>query len=578
MNYEHSKFWLLFFFVLAFLLNGNTILNEYSLDDHYVTFPNEMVVKGIHGLPEIFTSNYINIGNVKVDYRPLVKASFAIEYEFFEGNPHIGHFFNVLLYAINCALLFLLLSLLLKSYSTVFPVLITLLFTAHPIHTEVVVSLKNRDELLAFLFGLSCAFSLIAYAKRKDYLYMAMGGLFLLLGLLSKASILPFVVIIPLTLWFFRLSKFSQAAQPAVFMVLLVLIYYTVLFSFLPVWDREYLYIEKPFSFEQDMGIKTASIVNALGYYLKLLIFPHSLSFYYGFNQIPLVHWGKLGPIISLLAYLSMITYAVVSIRKRSLVAFGILLLLIPLVLVANIFYGIAGIIAERALFLSSLGFCFLLGFGLLKVSRVDFTRGILDVKKWLVPIALVLPIFILYSFKTIKRNSEWKDHVTLMSADIDHLENSAKANQLYAYHLLLDAQEIEDPLKKSEMIQEVIEHYLKSIEIYDQWDLVHRQLGLVFARDANHPELAIHHFKRAIELDSNSYKAAYNLGQCYELLGQPDSATKYYQFTLGIVPKHPHALSKMELYYLSTGDTATALTYRMQRSRHQQLNSHEHQ
>ena len=40
---------------------------------------------------------------------------------------------------------------LLKNYHIFFPFLTVMLFLAHPLHTEVVASLKNREEILSFL-------------------------------------------------------------------------------------------------------------------------------------------------------------------------------------------------------------------------------------------------------------------------------------------------------------------------------------------------------------------------------------------------------------------------------------------
>ncbi|MEZ4889875.1 MAG: glycosyltransferase family 39 protein [Crocinitomicaceae bacterium] len=71
-----------------------------------------------------------------------------------------------------------------------FAAVATLLFTVHPIHTEVVASLKNRDELLAFLFviwaGL-CAFKYLE--KEKISSLIAVFVLFALAMLSKKACI-----------------------------------------------------------------------------------------------------------------------------------------------------------------------------------------------------------------------------------------------------------------------------------------------------------------------------------------------------------------------------------------------------
>ena len=54
---------------------------------------NALVHKGIKGIPQIFKSTYV-IDKMKYsyEYRPLVKATFAIEYQFFKENPHVNSF------------------------------------------------------------------------------------------------------------------------------------------------------------------------------------------------------------------------------------------------------------------------------------------------------------------------------------------------------------------------------------------------------------------------------------------------------------------------------------------------------
>jgi hypothetical protein len=139
---------------------GNIIPNRYSYDDELVTNSNELVRTGFSGIPEIFTPNYVVHENYTVDYRPLVRMSYAIEYELFSANPHISHLINVLIYALTCMILFSVLCNLFRQYVLIFPILITTLFMAHPIHTEVVNSLK-KTEMNCCVFFFPCWFLLV---------------------------------------------------------------------------------------------------------------------------------------------------------------------------------------------------------------------------------------------------------------------------------------------------------------------------------------------------------------------------------------------------------------------------------
>lgn len=134
----------LFFLAIAFVFYGNTIPNEYSLDDPLVIQDNPKVHQGIKGIPLILRSPYFEEEGNTYGYRPLPQITFALEYEIWGENPHISHLVNLLLYALILILLFIILKRILQKYNLLFPFLITLLFAGLPIHTEVIASLKNR--------------------------------------------------------------------------------------------------------------------------------------------------------------------------------------------------------------------------------------------------------------------------------------------------------------------------------------------------------------------------------------------------------------------------------------------------
>ena len=70
--------------LLVFVLYGNSINNEYSLDDNIVVDGNELVSEGFKSIPEIFKSRYAVDSKQQYDYRPIVSVTFAIEKQFFK--------------------------------------------------------------------------------------------------------------------------------------------------------------------------------------------------------------------------------------------------------------------------------------------------------------------------------------------------------------------------------------------------------------------------------------------------------------------------------------------------------------
>ncbi len=175
-----NKFYIYCLIVLScFVLYGNTISCDYALDDAELITGNRYTQKGISGIKDIFAyDSFKGYGEKYLNavsggrYRPLSIATFAIEHSFFGNNPHVSHFINILLYAFCCLLIFILFSRLLKKFPKShwylsIPFIATILFIAHPIHTEVVANIKGRDEIMSLLFSLLAMLFLLNYLDSK---------------------------------------------------------------------------------------------------------------------------------------------------------------------------------------------------------------------------------------------------------------------------------------------------------------------------------------------------------------------------------------------------------------------------
>ena len=151
---SNSTIRFIYFFAIVLLFYGNTLFNQYALDDAVVLTQNTQVQNGISAIPSFFQSDYTQgFGNASSAlttsrYRPLTLSFFALQYQFFGLNPFASHFINLLLFSLLVTLLFSFLSDFTKTYQfTVNPDsflskhlvhLTCLLFIAHPIHAEVV--------------------------------------------------------------------------------------------------------------------------------------------------------------------------------------------------------------------------------------------------------------------------------------------------------------------------------------------------------------------------------------------------------------------------------------------------------
>ncbi|HRG87655.1 MAG TPA: tetratricopeptide repeat protein [Chitinophagales bacterium] len=198
---DSNRLYAIIVFAFSFIVYFNTVFNDYNLDDELVTQNHRLTSKGFAAIPEIFSSPYYqDESGYKYEYRPLVLVSFAIENALLGEHAWLSHLINVILYALLCVLLLKVLQILFNSYSVLLPFFTTLLFAAHPVHTEVVASIKNRDEIMAVGFGLLSLYYAICYAKTNQKILLVPVLLLFVAAILSKTSALTFVIISPLLL------------------------------------------------------------------------------------------------------------------------------------------------------------------------------------------------------------------------------------------------------------------------------------------------------------------------------------------------------------------------------------------
>lgn len=197
---SHKKYYLLLVLVVVVVF-ANTLFNGYNLDDNLVTINHPYTSKGLQAIGKIFTSSYYtNKADINFGYRPIVHLSFAIEHQFFGEKAAISHFFNLLIY-IGCVLTFF--KLLINWFGENglwFAFATALLFSVHPIHCEAVASIKNRDELLAFLFAMLSFIQLNKFADKQQWWRVGLVITFFAIGLLAKKSIYPLVFLMPVVL------------------------------------------------------------------------------------------------------------------------------------------------------------------------------------------------------------------------------------------------------------------------------------------------------------------------------------------------------------------------------------------
>src|SRR6266496_1953464 len=324
---------------VALLLYANTLDHQWALDDTIVITNNAFTQRGVAGLGEIFGKDtfagyYKTTGSVSMvsggRYRPLTLAVFAVLYPVFGKQPMPFHLLAVALFALVCLLLYRTLLLLLRDYrgpdyAVHAAWIATLLFIAHPIHTEIVDNIKGCDETVALLGSLGALYLTLKAFDTRRRRYSVAAAVSMFLGLMGKENAATFLVIVPLALVFFRTAKASKIAGlttlPLVAFGGFVAIRAAVLPQLLSkppyeLLDNPYLRWTGDHWVDIAPSEKFATILYTLGKYVQLLVAPVTLTHDYYPRQIPLMRMSDPAVLASLALYVALAVYAGMGIMR----------------------------------------------------------------------------------------------------------------------------------------------------------------------------------------------------------------------------------------------------------------------
>lgn len=478
-NLKNSNIFLLFL-VLGFILYGNTLTHEYALDDAIVINDNTFTKKGFSGIwDQLSNDQFMGFYGEKKElvsggrYRPLSMVVFNIQYAIAGENATVSHLINVLFYILNGFLLFLLLHRLLPDSTRIhkwlpFSLLVSLLWFFHPIHTEVVANIKGLDEIMAFCFELLSLWFILNYLDNKKVKELLVAVFLFFLALLSKENAITWLAIIPLVIYFFTDHPIKKALPIyisifATSMVWFFIRYQVVGGGISNVADN---LMNDPF-LDSSISEKYATIVYTLGKYIQLLFFPHPLTYDYYPKQIPIVSWSNPYVILTLMSYIILGIVAITGFFKKSIPAFGILLFIITLSIASNLFFPIGAFMNERFVYVSSLGFCLIVGYFI----QLGIPKNVQTVKTAKQLSVAIFSIFlILYSLKTISRNPVWKNNLTLATNDANISVNGAKSNVMAGGLLTEEATKTNNPAEKNKLLQKAIFHLNRAVNIYPEY------------------------------------------------------------------------------------------------------------
>jgi len=526
---------------IASIINIRTLTYGYTYDDAAFTTEASLIgLRGIAAIPALFThaKNYNFDKSNTGSYRPLLPITFAIEHEFFGFKPAVSHFINLVLFGILMMVLFKLLRRMLNNYSMYVPFFILLLYELHPVHTEVVANVKSRDEVITLMFTALSMLQSFKYIDNDKIKHLIFSCIYFFIALLAKESPVPFVVIVPLTLYFFTNASFKKIITAAIPYLVSAAVFVFLGWAFLdkvPKGSNSVAITEN--------ALIGASLFERLGTaffiqlkYIGLLLFPHPLTFDYSYNQIPLIGITNYKSLIALIVILPMLVYAFINLKRKDIYAYCILFYFIGMSITSNIFFVIGTTMGERLLFIPSIGFCTAVVFLLAKFFKSDMaTLTYQNAPKFSY---VIIGIACLYSVKTMARNEDWQNNFELFRSGVEVSPNSWRAQYCLGAEYKIKVLAETNPAIKDTLMRGAIRYYNQSLAIYPNKADTHADLGAIYLT-AKNDDSAIYHLTRAVELNPRLSSAAANLGTVYLTEQKYVPAAKYYRQTVDVDPNN---------------------------------------
>jgi tetratricopeptide (TPR) repeat protein len=421
--------------LFAAALFAVVIGNGLALDDAPLIRENPFI-RSLGNVPRFFTSDYWEPRLQAGLYRPLVTTSYALNHAAGRLDPRGYHLLNLLLHAANSALILLLLRR--WTGQLALAAAAAFLFAAHAVHAEVLANIASgRPELMAAFFFL---LALLGYPCARDGQTQRRVAPWSLacfgLALLCKESAITLLVILPLAD-----AVFGQGAAPSpsgalrlwreragVYAAYAVVALAYLGIRWLALGGGETLPAERDLDNPLLMLPAGWRVVNALHVallYTGLLFWPLHLSYDYSFDRIPMIRSFDDPQLYVVFAATALAAWLLVASARRSRpVFFGVAFALLTFSVVSNLLLPIGTIMAERLLYLPSLGFCLALAAGLRWLARRIQPS---PRRASRVFVALTALLVVLHGARAIDRSLDWRSENGLYLHDLEVSPRSTK-------------------------------------------------------------------------------------------------------------------------------------------------------
>lgn len=486
--------------LLALAASATSLRNGFTYDDRWIIAENDRVHQ-LRALWTYFTESYWPMRSGAALYRPVVIVLYSVQWVVGNGSPLIFHAVNVLL-AAACAVAVFWVG------GFILPIgvawLAAALFAVHPVHVEAIANTVGQAELWAALVVLlACGLYL---RDRRDGALRRETGLAIcalfLVGLFTKEHVIvlpALLVAIELLIctdgtWRSRLDRLRLLLWP---LAAIVALYLAVRVQVIGDVAGD---VEHPVLRHRTMIERVRIMMSVFPEYARLLLVPARLYADYSPRQFEVYPSPQASMLAGTVLLGSAAVLFVLALLRSRPAAFGLAWLVIVIAPVTNILVPTGILVAERTLFLPSVGAMFALAVGADLVRR----RLIADRS----PLRRALPALLVAAlvagvWRSATRNAFWHDSNSAFAQMAVDAPLNFKAHYAYGGQLFEEKRPREGEIE-----------WRMAIALYPTYhgvyvDLAHRY------RMAHLCDAALPLYRKAIELEPELPVVVVSIAAC---------------------------------------------------------------
>jgi hypothetical protein len=433
--------------IAAFVVYLPALGNGFTLDD-ITAVEEDARLRSVDGAIDLVLEPYLwNKPPARSPYRPVTTLSYVLSWHLGGGTPFAFHLFNLLAHVAATLLVLAVLVRLGASHAAAG--IAALLFAVHPVHVEAVANVVGRADVLMTVF---CLLGAWIYLASQIPGWARIGGVSLAylfaIGAKENGYVFPLLILLievlrpvdetaALESWKERLSRILRAwrvhAAMALTLVLYLLVRRSVLASVVQLDIAAYMAI-------LPATLRTTTAVANLTEVVRLLVFPNDLSWHYGPAVLnpagpgDMRFWGGVATCV-LVAALAVKSLGQGAAGRWALCGIG--WIAISFALLSNLIVPMPMWLAERTLYLPTVGVAFLTVAGIELLRR----RGITPSHRGVV--AVVGLLVLLGSARSWQYSQVWQSNETLVADLIERHPESFHA-PWWTGQRLVDAGQLE--------------------------------------------------------------------------------------------------------------------------------------